>query len=307
MNSVGRIASKNWLSLLLIFLFTFSVSLVGARFVRSIFLGSTLAETEPAAVEASDQISTPTVLPTSLDFQSTLDTWIANNNEYGIVIYDLDRNEISAAHRADDVFTTIPAHNLLLAYNGYREIDLGLTAPDFTLTDPVSGTDIDYDACLAQIMQTPANNCASAIVSNSLLSDSATRLIETFDLINSTELATYSTPTDTTKLLQKVWQHEDLTLESWAKLQDSMSLPIAPSEDSLSGLAYGFSTAHIYDQTYAVPVETAWQNYAEILFADFVRLNRHFAIVIASDTVSDANVLSRLGTLIEGKVLELAN
>ena len=40
MNNVGRTASKNWLSLVLIFFFTFSVSLVGARFVRSILVGN---------------------------------------------------------------------------------------------------------------------------------------------------------------------------------------------------------------------------------------------------------------------------
>ncbi len=304
MNNVGRTASKNWLSLVLIFFFTFSVSLVGARFVRSILVGNnSVAETKDNSNSNDDQDAPQQTTPSAIKLQPIIDSWIAEiDNRVGLVVYDLDRDEIAASYNSDTAFSTGDLYQLIFAYDGYRRLDVGLERADSNI-----GYELNYSDCLNIMTSTSASEtCATAFLTDSYRSESAQNLINTIGMTQSSDFGQVTTPNDLVLFLQHVWQHDDLSLDSWAKLQASMlELPEESEIDWKQGLPSGFSTARVYSKASGTENDLGtWENYADIALIDFVRQNRHFAVVVLGENGVDPSDFSRLGTLIEGKVIE---
>jgi len=303
MNNVGRTASKNWLSLLLIFLFTFSVSLVGARFVRSILVGRSAAETPDSLAETKEQTPSETALPAAIELQPIIDSWVATlEAEVGVAVYDLDRSEMTASHNLTKIFPTSNLNQFILAYDGYRQIDAGLQDANAAISGETS-----YGDCLNLMTRTADTVCTTAILADPEQAAHATNFITGLNMSETTDLGQNSTPNDYILFLQHVWQHPDLSLESWAKLQDSL-LDQPGSDDGIDwrqGLPHGFSTARVYDKASGeLSLDSSWATYADVALVDFVKTDRHFAIVVFSTNLQDTSEISRLGTLIEGKVLE---
>lgn len=304
MNNVGRTASKNWLSLILIFLFTFSVSLVGARFVRSILVGNnnSVAETN---TESDDKTqNTPQQqAPDAIKLQALVDSWV-NELDYtvGLVVYDLDRGEVTASYRPDMQFSTSDLYQLIFAYDGYRRLDVGLERADSNI-----GYELNYSDCLNIMVSTSASEvCATAFLADNYRSESALNLMNSIGMAQSPDFGQVSTANDWTLFLQHVWQHDDLSLNSWARLQASMLEPTKDNElDWKQGLPSGFSTARVYSKASGTKTELgAWENYSDVALVDFVKQGRHFAVVVLGADGTDPSDFSRLGTLIEGKVIE---
>lgn len=303
MNNVGRTASKNWLSLVLIFFFTFSVSLVGARFVRSILVGNnSVAETKDDS-DNDDQGTPQQAIPSVIKLQPIIDSWITEiDNRVGLVVYDLDRDEIAASYNSDTAFLIGDLYQLIFAYDGYRRLDVGLERADSNI-----GYELNYSDCLNIMASTSASEtCATAFLADGYRSESAQSLINNIGMTGSSDFGQATTPNDLALFLQHVWQHDDLSLDSWAKLQASMlDLPEGSEIDWKQGLPSGFSTARVYSKASGTENDLGtWENYADIALIDFVRQNRHFAVVVLGENDVDPSDFSRLGTLIEGKVIE---
>ena len=115
-----------------------------------------------------------------------------------------------------------------------------------------------------------------------------------------------ATADDLAIFLKHVWQHDDLNLTSWAQLQDSMlDQPTTADTDWRQGLPSRFSTARVYSKSSnSVNVSDDSTSYGDLALVDFVKQNRHFAIVVLSENMPNINEFSRLATLIEGKVIE---
>lgn len=294
MNNVGRTASKNWLSLVLIFLFTFSVSLVGARFVRSILVGNSLAETKESNEVPSIPDPAPAV-PDAIELQPILDSWLTNiNDEVSVVIYDLDRNEVAASYNSDTVFPTSALNGLILAYNGYRQINIGAETLD------------SYGTCLNDLIQNNDIDCTESILGDPVRSERITEFITSVGMTQTTDFGRQATATDFSKLLQHLWRHEDLSLANWASLQDSMlGQQTLDSTDQRQGLPSGFSTARVYSKNGGEIDDTGtWLSYGDLALVEFVKTNRHLAIVVLGENLTDLSNISRLSTLVEGKVIE---
>jgi len=303
MNNVGRTASKNWLSLILIFLFTFSVSLVGARFVRSILVGDnrSIAETKPEPDETQNTLQQKT--PDAIKLQPLVDSWVAElGYEVGLVVYDLDRGEVAANHNPDNAFSTSDLYQLIFAYDGYRRLDVGLERADSNI-----GYELNYGDCL-DIMASSSTSeiCATAFLTDGYRSESALNLMNNIGMTGSSDFGQVSTASDLILFLQHIWQHDDLSLDSWAKLQASMLEPTGENEvDWKQGLPSGFSTARVYSKASGTQTEFGtWEKYSDIALVDFVKQGRHFAVVVLGAEGTDPHDFSRLGTLIEGKVIE---
>lgn len=300
MNNVGRIASKNWLSLVLIFLFTFSVSLVGARFVRSILVGNNQSVAETKTTN-EDTPTPPVNIANAVKLQPIVNSWILEtNNKVGVVIFDLDRNETVASHNPDEIFPTYGVNQLALTYDGYRRLDAGLEKADTNI-----GYEINYNDCLNLMLRESNDTCANLFLSNSERNESLINFYANLEIANTDNNA--FTANDLSKLLQHIWKHEDLSLISWAKLQDSMLNQTANDStvDWRQGLPSGFSTARVYSKASGeMDSNGNWITYSDLALVDFVKLNRHFAVVVIGENINDLSSFSRLGTLIEGKVLE---
>lgn len=302
MNNVGRIASKNWLSLVLIFLFTFSVSLVGARFVRSILVGNSnnsVAETK----DAEEETTTYNGKPDAIRLQGIVNSWIAETDgRVGLAIYDLDRDEIAANYNPDESFAVGNIYQLALAYDGYRRIDTGLEKSETNI-----GYEINYGDCLNLMVRDSHDTCANVFLTNDERAASLSDLYTKLEMAETTDFGQVSTPNDLVKLLKQIWKHEDLSLLSWAKLQDSMLEQAEPTNDIdwRQGLPSGFSTARVYSKASGELSELGgWTTYGDLALVDFVKSGRRFAIVVLGENGADPSDFSRLGTLIEGKVLE---
>lgn len=303
MNNVGRTASKNWLSLVLIFLFTFSVSLVGARFVRSILVSKTNAETQNIAEDIPPETS-PSIAPAAVEFQSLIEPWATNlDSNIGVLIYDLDREETSASYHAAETFPVSGLTELLLAYDGYRQIDAGLEDTNTILESGVS-----YGECLDNVVKANDQTCSEILLSDPDRLERVTNLIAELGMSDTKDLGEVSSANDLSLLLRHIWKHNDLSLDSWARLQDSLlgESTIGETAEWRQGLPKGFSTAHIYSKASGIldDLNGSWTNYSDLALADFVRQDRHFAIIVLGENVSDLSNFSRLGTLIEGKVIE---
>lgn len=302
MSNVSRTASKNWLSLVLIFLFTFSVSLAGGRFVRSILVGNSVAETQEDADVDVEQESSPRIAPTAIDLQPIVDSWVASTSgRVGIIVYDLDRGEIAASYGSDATFSTDDIRGLILAYDGYRQIDNGIENADTVIINGLT-----YSNCLDMMVRENHTACIETLLESPVRAERITNLLSSLDMTQTTDFGQATTATDLALLLRHVWEHNDLSLSSWAKLQDSMlDQPATDDIDWRQGLPSGFSTARVYDK--ASGTQSAlrnWGSYSDLALVDFVKHDRHFAVVVLSENLTDLNSISRLGTLIEGKVIE---
>lgn len=297
MNNVGRTASKNWLSLVLIFLFTFSVSLVGARFVRSILVGRSSAETKESATETPAQPEAHTI-PAAVALQPIIDSWADSaDGRVSVLIYDLDRDELAASYNPDNVFSTNGATELILAYDGYRQIDNGIESATSDVID-----DLSYGDCLETMARSDSSACAETILSDTLRSERITNFITNLGMTQTKDFAANSSANDLALLLRHIWQHSDLSLNSWAKLQDSL---LNSNADWRQGLPSGFSTARVYSKAGGdTNGLDGWLSYTDLALVDFVKQDRHFAVVALGENISDPSIFSRLATLIEGKIIE---
>lgn len=302
MSNVSRTASKNWLSLLLIFLFTFSVSLAGGRFVRSILVGNSVAETQEDTDIDVEQESSPRIAPAAIDLQPIINSWATGiSGHVGVVVYDLDRNEITANYNSEAAFSTNDVRGLILAYDGYRQIDNGTEDADTIVI-----SNLTYSDCLDAIVRENHTTCIEALLEDQTRAEHITEFLSELNMTQTTDFGQTTTATDLALLLRHIWEHDDLSLDSWARLQDSMlNQPAVDGIDWRQGLPNGFSTARIYDKSSGTQSTLGnWENYSDLALVDFVKHDRHFAVIVLSENLADLSSISRLGTLIEGKVIE---
>lgn len=301
MSNVSRAASKNWLSLVLIFLFTFSVSLVGARFVRSILVGKSAAET-PETADNTAQQPIANIPPDTIELQPIIDAWAENlDGRVGVAVYDLDRNELAATYNSSNFFPINDLLGLIVAYDGYRQISLGLENADSPIGDTT------YGDCLDLIVRASSPSCTESILADAAHSKRIADFLSELGMTQTAPAFSQTTTADDLAIfLKHVWQHDDLNLTSWAQLQDSMlDQPTTADTDWRQGLPSGFSTARVYSKSSnSVNVSDDSTSYGDLALVDFVKQDRHFAIVVLSENMPNINEFSRLATLIEGKVIE---
>ena len=66
------------------------------------------------------------VEPKKIDFQTVADNWAKNiEGDKGVLIYDLDRDEVVAEYNSNRSFATASLYKLFVVYEGYRKIELG--------------------------------------------------------------------------------------------------------------------------------------------------------------------------------------
>lgn len=69
--------------------------------------------------------------PKLVNFQSTLDSWIAAHpGDYGIVIYDPENKKIIAKHQPNEQYFTASIYKLYVVYLALQDLEVGLHQPD---------------------------------------------------------------------------------------------------------------------------------------------------------------------------------
>lgn len=300
-----RAASKNWIYLLVTFFVAFSVTLVTAKFIRSLFI---IQDQENAPLEESNLAPEPVAeLPATSNFinlQPIIDDWITTvPGQAGVMIYDLDHDQIAASYNPDQVFGAASIYKMFFVYDGYQQIDAGLdqgAKPFVTTSDKGPLT---LSACLDLMVRESYNGCADPMRADSTRYARVESLINTLGLTNTTSAGLYSTPADLTALYRHYWAHSELSDDSWSKIQDSMLHQPETTYDWRQGLPAGFRIAEVYDKVGWNWNGRSWDIYDDAAFVVFPELNRHYIVVIMTSGLPTYQPLVDLGALLESAVL----
>ena len=276
---------------------------------------------EPTATTTAEPEPEPTI-PEKIDLQLTLNQWVTTQTaaNSGVLIYDLDNNDVVARHNEDKKFRIESIYKMFVAYEGYYRID----------HDVWKGTDKalnwnSYDSkpytislCLDHMVRYSYSSCAE----NLWQRIGHKKLQEIYDdkgFKNTSIDGITSTASDLTKLYQQYWNHTDLSEDSWKAIKDSMLNQTAPktagqpyTSNWRQGLPSGFATAKVYDKVgWLGDGNGHWIYYADAAFLEFPevaknrdgekKLARHY-IMIALTQNTDYKELVKLGRKIEDAV-----
>lgn len=270
----------------------------------------------PSDKTIESEISEPTSsAPEYIDLQPVIDEWINSLDnsqiEVGLVIFDLDNHQIAASYQPDKVFNIASIYKLFYVYSGYQLIDSDIINEDeyFVTTSDYRAGNYTFSECLDLAIRESYNGCADPMRADNTLSQYAETFITELELNNTTDLGLYSTASDLTKLLIHVWQHSDLSDQSWQKLSDSMLYQPPTTIDSETvynwrqGLPSGFSDqVSIYDKVGWAWDGEKWSVYADVSILEFSTKNRHYTAAILTIDLSDTAVLTTLSEKIESAI-----
>lgn len=256
--------------------------------------------------EAKVESSTPFI-----NLQEVVDEWIAATNaEVGLMIYDLDNEQIAAEYNAEEVFGVASIYKLFFVYAGYQQIDAKEIDADeyFVTTYDYRADDYSLGECLDLMIRESYNGCADLMHDSPTWQRQAVQLIERLELEGTTELGLYSTAEDLIELLKLYWTHPDLSESSWQKISDSMldqpATDISPGVvyDWRQGLPSGFSKAKVYDKVGWAWNGSSWDTYADVAFIELD--DHHYAAVVLTSGIRDPDVTTfrQLGEKLEAAI-----
>jgi len=248
-----------------------------------------------------------------IDLQPTVDNWLktlANDEEVGLMIYDINNSRTAASYQADKVFDVASVYKLLFAYDGYHQIAIGAENPNDILTTTSDKGGLTVAKCLDLIIRESYNGCADVMNRDAKRISRVNTLIRELGMANTDDYGLKSTASDITKLLRHYWRHTELNPTLWDQLSDSMlnQPPSYVDEDSRTydwrqGLPAGFSqNVKVYNKVGWDWNGTSWNIYADAAIADFTNLNRTYTIAVLTKNLSSYAKISQLGTMIEDAV-----
>lgn len=307
---------KYWLPVLVIFILVGAASLsITAAIKRNLHQENSTPELETETLSEETTPAEPTV-PEFINLQPVVDEWLAglpSGAEVGLMIYDLDHDQVAAEYHPNEVFNAASIYKLLFAYDGYRQIEHGLessTDPFVFASDDFHSGWLTFGNCLDLIIRESYNTCADPLRSDSERYARAEALAAELGLGSTSGAGLYSSAADLTEILKLYYSHPDLSEDSWNKIQDSMLNQPATTYDWRQGLPSGFTAdaAKVYNKvgwawnrTYSY-----WEVYDDAAIIDFVEQNRHYIVVIMTSYLPDATPLVNLGSALEATVLSYA-
>lgn len=285
---MGRIISKNWLKLILIFCTAFGLTLVGAMAFKTYFHhrdGETSVD-DPVELVTDEPIATaPTEVspkPQFISLQPVIDTWAASNPDSSIFIYDLDNDMIAAEYNADVVREVASIYKLFYVYDGYLRLSSNLDDPTEVITTVAEkGGDLNLTTCLDLMVRESYNPCADVLHNDYERNLRVKSLVQQLELRQTSDDGLSSSARDISTLLQLIWQHEGINDKYWQQLLDSMLNQPKTTYDWRQGLPAGFSEdVTVYDKVgwYSADGYT-WNYFNDAAFVIFPEEDRHYVIV----------------------------
>lgn len=287
---MGRIITKNWLKLIVIFCTAFGLTLVGAMTVKTYYHhrdGETSTETSEADNPATDEpiVTTPAEVspkPQFISLQPVVDTWAAENPNTSVLIYDLDNEMIAGEYNADAVREIASIYKLFYVYDGYLRLSAGLDDPNEIITNvPAKGGDLTLTTCLDLMVRESYNPCADPIRADPARTARVNAIIDSLGLNETSNAGLNSSARNITTLMQTLWQHEGINEVYWQQFMDSMLNQPKTTYDWRQGLPAGFSNAvQVYDKVgWYSPDGYHWSYFNDAAFVVFPSENRHYIVI----------------------------
>lgn len=256
--------------------------------------------------------------PKEIDLQLAVDQWLTTQPaaaNSGIIIYDIDNNSVVARHNENVQFGIDTISQMFIAYEGYYRIDhdmLDGTAV-YPIGDDFEGKPYTRNHCLDFMVRFSYLPCSNIMI-NEIGFDNLQAAYNQRGFKNTNIAASISTPSDLMKLYQMYWKHNDLSDNSWDKIQESMLNQVAATKDPVyaqnwrMGIPSGISTALVYNKVGMYGVGTTWVRFSDASFLVYPEVEknkdgeakpaRHYiSIVLTKDTTPQEIV--KLGRKIE--------
>lgn len=310
---MGRIISKNWLRLLFIFLTTFSITLIGGVAVKTLLHD---ANSSHSSSSEEDNSSIPSEslpenqippTPAFINLQTTVDAWVNTMpGDVGIMIYDLDNQQIAAEYNTDAIFNMASVYKLFFVYDGYQQIDAGNDDSGTIVAYNASkGGNLSLGTCLDLMVRESYNPCADPIRADSERFARVENFIHANGLTQTSSAGLYSSARDITTFMQLLWQHNGISEESWNNLLDSMLNQPTTTYNWRQGLPTGFSVAEVYDKVGWYYTGSYWSIYNDVAFVVFPEQNRHYIVVALTEGIRShvPTPMVALGQAIEQAIL----
>ena len=239
----------------------------------------------------------PVIKITPVNFQPVVDGWVESvGGEKGIVIYDLDLDEVVGQYNADAKFETASLYKLFVVYEGYRRVQNGLLDPD----EIISWTGHTTRECLDLAIRESYSPCAEtlwAIIGHDELNKIVQNDFNIPDVIVSNLEAT---PTEIMQIMKLFYDHPEITDEELLiTMKDSFLNQPITSYDWRQGLPSGFSEkVNVYNKVGWNYNGEYWAVYDDAAILDFTNENRHFIVVAMTSGIRYQQIRD-FGTQIE--------
>lgn len=236
-----------------------------------------------------------------IDFQPTVDEWIkSTGGKKSVLIYDLDRDEQSAAYDVDKIHNTASLYKLFVVYEGYRRVQNG----DWVGSKKAGKTGYTILKCLDLAIRESNSPCAEALW-EMMGADNLDNIISSdFDIYNSDISVLTSTVSDIGKIMKLFYYHPDIKDGNLVNnMKDSFLNQPITEYDWRQGLPSGFSNrAKVYNKVgWEHNAENNyWNIYNDAAIVEFPEQNRHFIVVVMTSRVSNEQI-GELGKMIEEK------
>ena len=311
---------KYWLPTLIIFVLVTGISIGATALLLSrednhSEASDNTTETEGNEEEATNPEPEVPPVPSFINLQSTVDTWLSSlpsNADVGLMVYDLDNEQVAAAYQPNKVFNAASIYKLFFVYDGYRQIASGTESADefFVRASDYdqfhSGAALSFGDCLDLMIRESYNTCADPMRSDSARFARAEALAAELGLQNTSSAGLYSSAADLTELLKLYYSHPDLSEELWAKIQDSMLNQPKTVYNWRQGLPTGFTnpSVKVYDKVGWNRVDGSyWDPYDDAAIVEFTEQNRHYIVVVMTRFLPNVAPLINLGQAIEATIL----
>ena len=241
--------------------------------------------------------------PAKVDFQSVVDEWVDSvAGDKGIVIYDLDRDEVTASYNPDDKFATASIYKLFVVYEGYRLLE----DKEWQADDPAGSTGYTIAKCLDLAIRESNSSCAETLWAK-IGHDNLEDIVKNdFGLANTYVEDLLSTPMDVMSMMKRFYYHNDINDPMLVEqMKDSFLNQPKTEYDWRQGLPSGFEIANVYNKVgwEYVPDGGYWWIYDDAAIVEFPEQDRNFIVVVMTNKI-DYKQIRKLGQDIEKTFLD---
>lgn len=208
--------------------------------------------------------------PALIDVQPLIDDWAkGRRGTYGIVVYDLENEQIIGQANKNEVFFAASLYKLYVAYEGYLAIQNG----DHKLNDPYLNG-FTREECLDKMIRESDSPCAEKLwveLGKTQLNDT----LRTYGLTNTSMTNITTTAGDINTMLVRIWNTNELK-----DTYKDLMLTSMKNQIYQDALAQSFDSAIFYDKV-------GFRGYDEYHDIGILSLpnGRHYAVSMLTDEI----------------------
>ena len=292
------------------------------------------AEISPVITEVDEEKTEEPekTLPVAVAFQPVVDEWVSSaGGNKGVVIYDIDREEVVAEYNSDEEFQLASVYKLFVVYEGYRKVARG----EWKLDDKADYLGRTVGECLDAAIRSSDSTCAETLWAMMGVGELVEAVNNDYGIAVGDSIM-QATPRQVMQMMLRFYEHPDFGVAETSSsnmdrvVEDTRTGDAGSGKDANAmisqmwdsflnqpvteynwrqGLPSGFSEeVRVYNKVgwqWDEDEETgvgSWFIYNDAAIVEFPEINRRFIVVALTNGVGFRKI-AELGSMIEEKVL----